>query len=77
MLLIYLTSWAEKESYGKYKIAWKRYDFDILNKLQDEELIGGSTYKAKSTYITEQGIEKAKELMKKYNIRDNSKKIEE
>ncbi len=74
LLLIYLTSWTEKESYGENIRAWKGYDFDILNKLQDEELIGGTTYKAKSTYITEQGIEKAKELMKKYNIKDNSKK---
>ena len=46
------------------------YDFDILNKLQSENMIGGSTYKAKSTYITEKGIEKAKELMRKYNIKD-------
>ena len=46
------------------------YDFDILNKLQSENMIGGSTYKAKSTYITEKGIEKAKELMKKYNIKN-------
>ena len=45
-------------------------DFDILNKLQSENMIGGSTYKAKSTYITEKGIEKAKELVKKYNIKD-------
>lgn len=56
-------------SYGEYQRAWKGYDFDILNKLQDEELIGGSTYKAKSTYITENGIKKAKELMEKYNIK--------
>ncbi len=74
LLLIYLTSWTEKGPYGENIRAWKGYDFDILNKLQDEELIGGTTYKAKSTYITEQGIEKAKELMKKYNIKDNSKK---
>ncbi len=46
------------------------YDFDILNKLQSENMIGGSTYKAKSTYIIEKGIEKAKELIKKYNIKD-------
>lgn len=68
LLLIYLTSWTEKEPYGEYQRAWKGYNFDILNKLESENMIGGSTYKAKSTYITEQGIEKAKELMKKYNI---------
>ena len=69
LLLLYLTSWTEKEPYGEYQRAWKGYDFDILNKLQSENMIGGSTYKAKSTYITEKGIEKAKELMKKSNIK--------
>ena len=48
----------------------KGYDFDILNSLEDERLIGGSTYKAKSTYITDEGIKKAKELMKKYNVKE-------
>lgn len=42
----------------------------ILNGLEDERLIGGSTHKAKSTYITDEGIKKAKELMKKYNIKE-------
>ena len=69
LMLLYLTSWTEKETYGSFQRAWKGYDFDILNKLEEEELIGGSTHKAKSTYITEEGIEKAKELLKKYNIK--------
>ena len=69
LLLIYLTSWKEKDSFGdEYWRAWKGYDFDILNKLADENLIGGSTHKAKSTYLTETGVNKAKELMRKYNI---------
>ena len=71
LLLLYLTSWTEKESYGEYQRAWKGYDFDILNSLEDERLIGGSTNKAKSTYITDEGIKKARELMKKYNISNN------
>ena len=58
-----------KKPYGEYQRAWKGYDFDILNQLESEDMIGGSTHKAKSTYITEKGIEKAKELMKKYNIK--------
>ena len=41
----------------------KGYDFDILNSLEDERLIGGSTHKAKSTYITNEGIKKAKEIL--------------
>ena len=39
LLLLYLTSWTEKEPYGEYQRAWKGYDFDILNKLQSENMI--------------------------------------
>lgn len=38
-LLLYLTSWTEKEPYREYQKAWKGYDFDILNKLQSENMI--------------------------------------
>ena len=63
LLLLYLTSWKEKDPFGDECLrAWKGYDFDVLNKLQEENLIGGSTYKAKSTYLTEDGINKAKEF---------------
>ena len=72
LLLLYLTSWTEKEPYGGYQRAWKGYDFDILNKLQSENMIGGSTYKAKSTYITEKGIEKAKELIKNITLKSKN-----
>jgi len=69
LLLLYLTSWTEKDPFGdEINRAWKGYDFDILNSLEKEKLIGGSTYKAKSTYLTDRGIDKAKDLMKKYNI---------
>ena len=30
LLLLYLTSWNEKEPFGKYQRAWKGYNFDIL-----------------------------------------------
>lgn len=69
LLLLYLTSWKEKDVLGKECMrAWKGYDFNVLNDLENERLIGGSTYKAKSTYLTDIGIDKAKKLMKKYNI---------
>ena len=70
LLLLYLNSWVEKEPYGEFHRAWKGYDFDTLNALENENLIGGS-HKAKSTYLTEEGVEKAKELIKKYNIKEN------
>lgn len=65
--MLYLNSWIEKEPYGEFHRAWKGYDFNILNALEDENLIKGK-HKAKSTYLTEEGLEKAKKLMRKYNI---------
>ena len=60
--------WKEKDiSGGEGMRAWKGYDFNVLNELENENLIGGSTHKAKSTYLTENGINKAKSLIKKIN----------
>ena len=51
----------------KYRRSWKGYDFDILNELSDEGLIGGSN-RSKSAIIGEEGIQKAKELLEKYGL---------
>lgn len=65
LLLLYLTSWKENDLPGEMKRSWKGYPFDILNELTDEDLLRGST-RSKSVYLTEDGIKKAEELMKKY-----------
>ena len=70
LLLLYLTSWTEKEYGEEIQRAWKGYDFGVLDLLRDEKLITGNSYKSKSTYLTENGINKAKELIKKYNIKE-------
>jgi len=68
LILMYLTSWRENNSDEECLRAWKGYEFDILDELANEELINGSR-RAKSVCITEKGIEFAKELLKKYNIK--------
>jgi hypothetical protein len=65
LLLLSLTSWSEKTVGVKLRRAWKGYDFDVLDQLYDEGLISGSR-KAKSVYLTEDGIAKAEELARKY-----------
>jgi len=65
LLLIYLTSWQEEDFSIKIHRSWKGYPFEIINELQDEGYISGSK-RAKSVYLTEEGIAKAKEFMKKY-----------
>lgn len=63
LLLLYLTSWQENEA----KRSWKGYDFDVLNKLEEDGLIAQSKT-AKSICFTEKGIEEAKNLQKDLSI---------
>ena len=65
LLLIYLTRFREKKQ-ERWQ-AWKGYDFSVLDHLQREECISFS-YRAKSLYLEDKGIARAKELMKKYTI---------
>ena len=66
MLLIYLTSWRENVAKGIcVSRAWKGYDFDILNKLTEKGYIAGSR-RAKSVYLTDEGVEMAEKLRQLY-----------
>jgi hypothetical protein len=65
LLLIYLTSWQEDAGTVKIYRSWKGYPFEILDQLREEDCITGSK-PAKSVYLTDEGIAKAKELMAKY-----------
>ncbi len=63
LLLAYLCSWKEKTVLGEtMHRAWKGYDFNILDKLMEEGLIDFS-YKAKSLYLTDEGVQRSKELL--------------
>ena len=74
MLLMYLSRFSEKDRFsdGKDFYAWKGYDFDVINSLDEEDYIqqGSHPSRTKSVYITETGINYAKKLMKKYGIED-------
>lgn len=76
MMLLYLSRFKDRDipSLDGREIfnAWKGYDFDVLNELDDEDYIrqGEHPSRSKSIYITETGIEKAKELLEKYGISD-------
>ena len=61
LLLIYLTSWREKTLDGYVLRAWKGYDFGVLDALMETNLIHG-TRRAKSVYLTEEGIARAEKL---------------
>ena len=68
LLLLYLSGWEEdsRNTPGeKIFRAWNGYLFEVLNQLEEEELIH-QYRKGKSVIITQEGIEKARELEKKY-----------
>ena len=71
LLVLWLTCWNESKrdkqlkEFGPIYKVWKGYDLRILNKLKEKKLINFS-YKSKSLYLTEKGVEEAKKLEKKY-----------
>ena len=72
LILMYLNRFTEEKDFKTAKdfYAWKGYNFDIINKLDDEDFISQGKYRNKSVYITEKGIEEAKKLLEKYKIKD-------
>jgi hypothetical protein len=61
LALMYLSSWTERD--GDARRFWKGFDFDLLNQLADEELISDSQ-RAKSAYLTEEGVSRAKAVLR-------------
>lgn len=74
MALIYLSRFCENNRFSDDKeyYAWKGYDFDILNELDENDFIrqGNRPSRTKSVYITSDGINYAKEILAKYGIKD-------
>lgn len=63
LLLIYLSSWEErvhKNEPGVHR-AWKTYTWEILDTLEEQGYLSHSRG-AKSVYLTEEGLEKAKKI---------------
>jgi quercetin dioxygenase-like cupin family protein len=60
LMLMYLSSWTEHNDDAPR--FWKGFDFGILNHLDDEGLIADSRH-AKSAYLTEAGVRRARELI--------------
>lgn len=77
MMLLYLAKFQDQDISsldGKPIFnAWKGYGFEILNELDEADYIrqGKNPSRSKSVCITETGIQKAQELLKKYGIDDS------
>lgn len=74
LILLYLSRFTQGEKFDEATdfYAWKGYNFDVLNELDDEDYIwqGNHPSRSKSVYITESGMEQARELLTKYGIDD-------
>lgn len=71
MLLMYLTRFNEGDRFGaSLDTAWKGYDFDTINELDEEDYIRQGSHRSKSVAITEEGMKLSRELLEKYNISD-------
>lgn len=77
LLLLYLTSWQEYPTEGirhkpvwtaeKIRCSWKGHDRNVLERLDEAGLISNHQGKA-PIQITEEGTERAKELLHRYGI---------
>ncbi len=72
LILMYLNQRCEYERMIKKNITYsfKGYDFDDINALSEEEYIIDDGYKSKRISFTDKGIEKAKKLLKEWNIEE-------
>jgi hypothetical protein len=65
LMLMYLTSWQERAD--EMRRFWKGYDFDVLDRLAEDDLIATS-HSAKSAYLTEEGERTAVALLRDHGV---------
>jgi hypothetical protein len=65
LVLMFLTSWTERP--GELRRCWKGYDFDVLDAPAEQGLISSSR-RAKSAYLTDEGVERARRLLARCGI---------
>jgi hypothetical protein len=64
LALLYLVAHEREEGLGAR--AWKGFDWETLNRLNDKGYISNPVGKAKSIVMTEEGFLKSKELFERY-----------
>lgn len=70
LMLMYLTRFQDNNEFCRYlELAWKGYDFEVLNQLEMQDLII-QPRRSKYAYLTEEGKKYARDLLKEYQIQD-------
>ena len=72
LVLLYLSKFKERNRYSDLPIyrAWKGYDWDVINDLDEQDLIDQGNVRNKSVYLTPEGLDKARELLEELGIED-------
>lgn len=74
LMLMYLTRMQDMNEFCRYReLSWKGYDFGVLDKLDESELIWQPKSRRgydKYLYLTGDGRAKAQELLKEYGLSD-------
>ncbi|HEX72028.1 MAG TPA: hypothetical protein ENN65_01795 [Candidatus Hydrogenedentes bacterium] len=63
LALLFLVSWTEHHDIWR---AWKGFDWDTMNRLHQKGFISNPKGKARSVVMTQEGIQRAKELFIKH-----------
>ena len=50
------------------KKTWKGYDFTMMNELEEDGFIDQGKHRNRSIYFSDEGCNKAKELLEKYKV---------
>jgi ribosomal protein S18 acetylase RimI-like enzyme len=70
LMLLYLTRFPDSNEFSRYlEPSWTGYDFGVLEKLEEEELLYRQR-KSKIGYLSKEGKARARILLKEYNIVD-------
>jgi len=68
LALLYLNRFKERGDFCWR--SWKGYDFDSINSLTDQGMLYDSSHRSKSVALTDEGTQKAKELLKRLQMED-------
>ena len=68
LALLYLNRFNERGDFSWR--SWKGYDFDSLNILTDQGMLYDTSHRSKSVSLTDEGTQKAKELLKQLHMED-------
>ena len=66
LALLYLNTWQERKRPFEVYRAWKGFPWDALDRLYEKGYIANPRSRAKSVVVTEEGVNKSRELFYRY-----------